>query len=381
MLLEDICDIYSGYAIKEFNEDKLGIPVIKISNILKDGTIELDDCQYTIEKIDHKYQSKYDDIYIALSGATTGKIGILKSYDKFIINQRVGIIRKKENTIPIEFIKYFLFYYTDRILKEASGCAQPNISPKQIGKYILPRVGGNNIKFIVEILESLTNIIKKRKEQLNHLDELIKARFVEMFVDTNDKYEKWPLSNSVEEMFIGPFGSSLKNEMFVDKEEAFCMVYEQKHAIQKTLDLPARYVDRKKFNELKRFTVMGGDIIVSCRGTIGEIYSLPENSPIGIMHPSIMKIRLKPEKYCNAFFELMLSEFMKDNIEKNNGSGIKMAITAKDLGKEAFILPPLKKQMQFEEFVSHVNKSKVKVQKALDEAQLLFDSLMQKYFG
>ena len=58
-----------------------------------------------------------------------------------------------------------------------------------------------------------------------------------------------------------------------------------------------------------------------------------------------------------------------------------MAITAKDLGKEAFILPPLKKQMQFEEFVSHVNKSKVKVQKALDEAQLLFDSLMQKYFG
>ena len=111
----------------------------------------------------------------------------------------MGIIRKKENTIPIEFIKYFLFYYTDRILKEASGCAQPNISPKQIGKYILPRVGGNNIKFIVEILESLTNIIKKRKEQLNHLDELIKARFVEMFVDTMDKYEKWPLSNSVEE--------------------------------------------------------------------------------------------------------------------------------------------------------------------------------------
>ena len=381
MLLEDICDIYSGYAIKEFNEDKLGIPVIKISNILKDGTIELDDCQYTIEKIDHKYQSQYDDIYIALSGATTGKIGILKSYDKFIINQRVGIVRKKENNIPIDFIKYFLFYYTDRILKEASGCAQPNISPKQIGKYILPRVGINNIKFIVEILESLTNIIKKRKEQLNRLDELIKARFVEMFVDTNDKYEKGLLSNSVKEMFIGPFGSSLKNEMFVDKEEAFCMVYEQKHAIQKTVDLPARYVDKKKFNELKRFTVMGGDIIVSCRGTIGEIYSLPENSPIGIMHPSIMKIRLKPEKYCNVFFELMLSKFMKDNIEKNNGSGIKMAITAKDLGKEAFILPPLKKQMQFEEFVSQVNKSKVEVKRALDEAQLLFDSLMQKYFG
>ena len=381
MILEDICDVYSGYAIKHFNEDKIGVPVIKIGNILMDGTIELEDCQYTTEKVNQKYYSEYQDIYIALSGATTGKIGILKRQEKFIVNQRVGIVRKKDDNIPIEFIKYFLFHHTDRIFKEAAGCAQPNISPKQIGKYKVPVIDDIRMKYVVEILDSLTRIINKRKRQLNYLDELIKARFFELFVNTDYIYEKEPLNNNIKEMFIGPFGSAVKNEVFVDKEKAFCMVYEQKHAIQKTLDLPTRYIDRKKFDELKRFTVMGGDIIVSCRGTIGEIYAVPDDAPIGIMHPSIMKIRLKPEKYCNLFFVVMLNQFMKENVEKSNGSGIKMAITAKDLGKELFVIPPIKEQMKFEKFVNQIDKSKVEVQKALDKAQLLFDSLMQKYFG
>ena len=214
---------------------------------------------------------------------------------------------------------------------------------------------------IVELLNLLGKIIYKRNTQLSKLRDILSARFFELFINTDYRYEKEPLNNNIKEMFIGPFGSAVKNEVFVDKEKAFCMVYEQKHAIQKTLDLPTRYIDRKKFDELKRFTVMGGDIIVSCRGTIGEIYSVPDDAPIGIMHPSIMKIRLKPEKYCNLFFVVMLNQFMKENVEKSNGSGIKMAITAKDLGKELFVIPPIKEQMKFEKFVNQIDKSKLLV--------------------
>lgn len=76
-----------------------------------------------------------------------------------------------------------------------------------------------------------------------------------------NQYKKEPLKNNVEEMFIGPFGSSLKNECFVDEEDAYCMVYEQKHAIQKTLDGKNRFVDKNKYYELKRFTIKPGDII------------------------------------------------------------------------------------------------------------------------
>jgi type I restriction enzyme S subunit len=117
---------------------------------------------------------------------------------------------------------------------------------------------------IVEVLGRTERIIKSRKQELQTLDDLIKARFVEMF--ETEGLKKEPLSNNVQEMFIGPFGSSLKNDCFVGESDAYCMVYEQKHAIKKTMNVPTRYVDEKKYNELKRFSVYPNDIIVSCRG-------------------------------------------------------------------------------------------------------------------
>ena len=233
---------------------------------------------------------------------------------------------------------------------------------------------------IVILLDKVSNIIEARKAELQKFDYLVKARFVEVFGDQT-QFPMQPLAQNVEEMFIGPFGSALKNEFFVDEASAYCMVYEQKHAIQKTMDVPTRFVDKTKYDELKRFTVRGGDIIVSCRGTIGEIFSVPEDAPIGIMHPSIMKIRLKKERYRNLFFVMMLEQYMRDSINRAKGSGVKMAVTATELGKELFVVPAIEKQIEFESFVKQIDKSKFVVQQALDKAQQLFDSLMQQYFG
>ena len=232
---------------------------------------------------------------------------------------------------------------------------------------------------IVSILNKLTDAIQEHQQQLQKLDELIKSRFVEMFGDA-DSFEKAPLDYSVEEMFIGPFGSSLKNECFVAADQGYCMVYEQKHAIRKSMDVDTRYVDKEKYKELSRFTVQSGDIIVSCRGTIGETFIIPEGAPFGIMHPSIMKIRLKASAYNRVFFNQLLQTVLERHQADSNGSGVKMAITATALGKECFIRPPMELQKQFAAFVEQTDKSKVAVQKSLDETQLLFDSLMQKYF-
>ena len=158
------------------------------------------------------------------------------------------------------------------------------------------------------------------------------------------KYQYMSLAENVEEMFIGPFGSSLKNDSFVGSEEAYCMVYEQKHAIQGTMDVETRYVNRKKYDELKRFTVKGGDIIVSCRGTIGKTYVVPDDAPIGIMHPSIMKIRLKSDVYNKNYFNLLLRNILKQHELDANGSGVKMAISAKELGATLLPVPPIEEQ-------------------------------------
>ncbi len=182
------------------------------------------------------------------------------------------------------------------------------------------------------------------------------------------EYTMFPLAENVEEMFIGPFGSSLKNDCFVDEESGFCMVYEQKHAIQKTMDVDTRFVDEKKYNELKRFNVRGGDIIVSCRGTIGETFVVPEDAPLGIMHPSIMKIRLKDGVYDKFYFNLLLQKRLKGHEAEANGSGIKMAISAKALGAELFPVPTMKEQTQITDVIS-------KVQSIIDDRKMELQKL------
>ena len=232
---------------------------------------------------------------------------------------------------------------------------------------------------IVDILTSVDELIKIKKQQLELFDELTKSRFIELFGDNN--YPSEPLDNNVVEMFIGPFGSSLKNEVFVDEENGFCMVYEQKHAIQKTMNVPTRYVPKSKYEELKRFTILGGDIIVSCRGTIGEIFIVPDNAPMGIMHPSIMKIRLNTEKYNQKFFVFALEQYMDEHNAEAKGSGVKMAVSATVLGQSDFVVPPMEVQNQFAAFVEQTDKSKLAVQQSIAELEELKKALMQKCFG
>ena len=205
-----------------------------------------------------------------------------------------------------------------------------------------------------------------------------KSQFIEMF--GQDDFPKEALGKNVEEMFIGPFGSALKNECFVERENGYCMVYEQKHAIQKTMDVPTRYVDEKKYQELKRFTVYGGDIIVSCRGTVGEIYAIPDDAPMGVMHPSIMKIRLKKDKYDKMFFIFALEQYMKEHASEANGTSIKMAVSASKLEKELFIVPSLEQQKRFVEFVEQSDKSKFEIKKSIEGISELIKSLMQQDF-
>ena len=184
-----------------------------------------------------------------------------------------------------------------------------------------------------------------------------KSQFIEKF-GPSSSWPKEELYKNVEEMFIGPFGSSLKNDCFVEKEKGYCVVYEQKHAIEKSIELPFRYVTHDKYQELKRFEVLPGDIIVSCRGTVGEVYRIPDNAPRGIMHPSIMKIRLKKESFCSEYFVFAVAEYMKDRESKNLGTGVKMAVTATDMGKELFTKPSVTEQNSFISTIHHADKSK-----------------------
>ncbi len=177
MLLEEICTVFSGYAFKNFNDDCIGIPVIKIGNINVAGKINTKNCQYTTDIPNDKFLSLIGDIYIALSGATTGKIGLMNQ-EGFYINQRVGIIRTKNNIVPIQYLKYFLQSKTNKILNDALGAAQPNISPKDISKYEIPIKTSSEMISIFNDLSNIEELIKTNTNQLLSLNDLIKSRFI-----------------------------------------------------------------------------------------------------------------------------------------------------------------------------------------------------------
>ena len=377
MILSDVCEVYSGYALKEFNASCVGLPVIKIGNIFADGTLILDDCQYTLEDVSEKYYSKKGDIYIALSGATTGKVGIMKSDNVYIINQRVGVIRKKSDNIPSSFIKYFLLGQANRIQQEASGCAQPNISPRQIAQYEFPDFNNLKMEKITNILEKITNIICQKKYELQKLDELIRARFIEMFGDPRNnfsEFDKQMLKDTCK-IVTGNTPSRSIVEYYGNYVE-----WIKTDNIVSGLINPTKAAESLSEKGMKVGRIVKKDsILMSCiAGSITSIGRVCITDRTVAFNQQINAII--PEKY-NIQFLYVLLQISKDYLVQDINMALKGILSKSKLGEKEFIVPSMKLQLQFATFVTQVNKSKVAIQKSLDETQMLFDSLMQKYFG
>lgn len=117
---------------------------------------------------------------------------------------------------------------------------------------------------------------------------------------------------------------------------------------------------------------------MSCRGTIGKLFEIPNDAPLGIIHPSLMKIRLKKDGYNPTFFQFMLVKIVAN--ESTNGNCVQMAITAKALGKKKLPLPPLPLQHLFAQRIEQIEHQKSEVTKAITDLETLLASRMQHWF-
>ena len=280
------------------------------------------------------------------------------------------------------FVYYFLTASKEKLISQGTGSTFKSIGKEALYNLVVPFLPLHEQERIVAELDLLRGIIDKQNGQLKELDTLAQSIFYDMFGDPLENGKGWKvqlLKDSVQEMFLGPFGSALKTDSYVEKEDSFCMVYEQKHAIRKTMNVETHFINEEKYKSLKRFEVHAGDFIMSCRGTIGEIYRLPTTAPIGIIHPSLMKIRIKEDVYSPIFFQWLLARVIKN--ENTNGNCVQMAITAKELGQRTPIVPPLSLQQSFAEKIEAIEQQKARINTSIAETQKLFDYTMDKYFG
>lgn len=147
----------------------------------------------------------------------------------------------------------------------------------------------------------------------------------------------------------GPFGSSLTKAMFIPKSSTSYKVYEQKNAIKKDALIGDYYISEDKFKEMQGFIVKPYDIIVSCAGTIGETYIIPQDAPIGIINQALMRVRLYNNEiapYWMLNFECITSLTSK---LKGSGSAIKNIPPFEILKNMVFPLPPLSEQRRIVE--------------------------------
>ena len=142
----------------------------------------------------------------------------------------------------------------------------------------------------------------------------------------------------------GPFGSSLTKDMFVPYSKSAIKVYEQKNAIQKDYRLGHYYISDTKFNQMQSFVTNPGDIIVSCAGTIGETYQLPDDAPIGIINQALMRVCLY-DKSISDYWQMSFDYILLVNSEmKGAGSAIKN-IPPFDVLKSLLVpIPPIAEQ-------------------------------------
>ena len=136
--LSNLCKILNGFAFSSNDYKLQGIPLIRISNIIH-NTIDKTDCVYIDGETDEKFKILKGDLLIAMSGATTGKMGVYPYDETAYLNQRVGNIKIiSKSVLNPDYRNFFMQSKVDEILKFAYGGAQPNISASVIGDFLFP---------------------------------------------------------------------------------------------------------------------------------------------------------------------------------------------------------------------------------------------------
>lgn len=180
----------------------------------------------------------------------------------------------------------------------------------------------------------------------------------------------------------GPFGSAITKDMFVPKTDEAVKVYEQQNAINKDWSLE-RYFLPKSYvlSKLKSFEVYGGDIIVSCAGTIGEIYEIPENADPGVINQALMRVRVNEDivdkKMFIISFSNMIDEFTRTH---SNGSAIKNIPPFADLKPMEVLMPSMIEQRKISDYFSNLDHLITLHQRKCDETKKLKKFMLQNMF-
>lgn len=380
--LTDICDIQYGYAFdsKKFTEDNSYPPIVRIRDI-KRGFSET----YYSGEYPKQYVLHAGDLLVGMDGEFN--IARWKDVDA-LLNQRVCKLTAKEGTNE-EYLRFAMIKSLKAIEDKTAFVTVKHLSAKELNKLELNVPSFREQDNVAKILTKLEKLILLREEELKSLDKIIKARFVEMFGDAVANPMKWPIKKLKELSVQINSGNTPKggSENYVEEGITF---FRSQNVWKDRLEMDdIVYIDAETHASMKRSSLKHGDILMTKTGRINT-----ENSSLGRaalydgeddmanVNGHVYFIRLKEGVNNKFVLRILVSPEYRELIRSVCVGGIdKRQLNKEHIEDFPIICPPSDRVNEYVAFVEQVDKSKVAVQRALDETQLLFDSLMQKYFG
>ena len=379
----DVCDILNGYAFKSENYARSGIRIIRISNVQKGYIEDTTPAFYPIETADlDRFMLEQGDLLVSLTG-NVGRVAILgKELLPAALNQRVACLRLKSDKISKNYLFHILNsnFFEQQCIMASNGVAQKNLSTEWLKNYEVPCYERDQQEKIVMVLSTIQSVISGRKHELQKLDDLVKARFVEMFgiYPANPKgWETGTIRDVVSDVRYGSSRPAVDGGKYPYlRMNNITYGGELDLSDTKRIDIPD--------NELDKCTVRRGDVLfnrTNSKELVGKtcVYNRDD---MMVLAGFVIRVRVSERILPEFLSEFLNTEFSKQMLLAMCKTAIGQAnINAQEMQNIGLYLPPIELQRKFVQFKEQTDKSKVAVQKALDEAQLLFDSLMQKYFG
>ena len=374
--LGDIATYINGYAFKPADRGLKGLPIIRIQDLTGNS--------YDLGFYDGIYPKKIEinngDILISWSGS----LGIfLWNGGKALLNQHIFKVVFDKKDIDKH---YFLFAVKEKLNEmslKTHGATMKHIIKSDFENITISLPDLNEQKRISNMLLKIENLIKMRKNQIQHYDTLTKSLFVEMFGDTVINPLGWEEHKLEEYIDFLTSGSRGWAKYFVNEENELFLTIKNVKNNKIVLD-DIQYIKAPKNKEAERTKVKCGDLLISITADLGRTGVIDKDiSSRGAyinQHLSLVRLdqnRINPQ-YISYYLE---TDAGKRQFCSKNQNGVKAGLNFDAIKSLNIIVPPIELQDDFVKNIYFIDKHKSVVQKSLDETQLLFDSLMQKYFG
>lgn len=322
------------------------------------------------------------------SRINVGSVDWQRHEDRVIVSPLYVVFSVSDGLLP-----QYLYYYLKSnvaltfIRATATGSVRDNLRFPMLQEFSIEMRSVEEQMKVTQTLDSIQKLIKLYRRQLHTLDTLIKARFIEMFGDPNSNPKGWIVDALGQYMTVLTDFSANGSYELLDSNVV--MRDEPDYAIMvRTTDLESgnlktgvKYIDQHAYELLSKSKLYGGELIMNKIGSAGKIYVMPTiNRPASLGRNAFM-FRFDNRINMSFLYNLLTTEYGEKEIQQHVRGAVTKTITKDATRSIRIIVPPIDLQEQYADFVAQIEKTKIVVQKALEKAQLIFDSLMQQFFG